>query len=172
MTISQSFLNKKAMAYKDTLNERMRKSADAGIVRSAFLCHSHEDKILVMGLIAYFLEENIRLYIDWKDHSMPESPNVETAKKIQEAIKSRPSFLFLATASAKASRWCPWEIGYADSSMRKITIIPTSDSIGTYGNEYLQLYSHIDIETQDMRSRLSLFRAGITKGKCLTELLL
>jgi len=146
----------------------MRKSAGVGTIASAFLCHSHKDETLVKGLIAYFREEGIELYIDWQDHSMPETPNGETAKKIQDAIKARALFLFLASANAKASRWCPWEIGYADSSLRKIIIIPTTDASGTYGNEYLELYTHIDTARDGMRAGLGLFRAGMTKGEWLS----
>ena len=111
---------------------------------SAFLCHSHKDEELVKGLIVIFKEAGVDLYIDWQDHSMPEQPNAETARKIQERIKSANIFLFLATANSKTSRWCPWEIGFADATRKGIYIIPTSDSTGTYGNEYLQLYPNID----------------------------
>lgn len=168
MAINQSMLVQKAATYQDMLHESLRKAASLGTAKSAFLCHSHKDETLVKGLLALFQESGIDLYIDWKDHSMPETPNAETAKKIQDAIKSRALFLFLATANAKASRWCPWEIGYADSSMRRIFIIPTADGAGTYGNEYLQLYSHIDVGSHEARSGLAVFGAGATKGEWLS----
>lgn len=46
---------------------------------------------------------------------MPERPNKETAQRIQGKIREIDYFLFLATENSGASRWCPWEIGYADS---------------------------------------------------------
>lgn len=168
MAISQTVLTQKAFAYQETLHENMRKSASFGTVKSVFLCHSHKDETLVKGLIALFQEKSIDFYIDWKDHSMPETPNAETAKKIQDAIKARDLFLFLASANSKASRWCPWEIGYADASLRKIFIVPTSDGAGTYGNEYLQLYSKIDMGTHETRSDLAVFDAGMTRGEWLS----
>ncbi len=168
MAIDQSILVQKAAAYQDALHESMRKSASLGTAKSAFLCHSHKDETLVKGLLAQFQEVGIDLYINWKDHSMPETPNVETAKKIQDAIKTRSLFFLLATANAKASRWCPWEIGYADSSVRKIFIIPTADGAGTYGNEYLQLYSRIDLGSYGAQSGLAVFGAGMTKGEWLS----
>ena len=172
MAINQSMLIQKSTVYREVFHENMQESASLGKVKSAFLCHSHKDEILVKGLIALLEEAGINLYIDWKDHSMPDTPNAETAKKIQEAIRARDLFLFLATASAKASRWCPWEIGYADSSRRKILIVPTRDGAGTYGNEYLQLYAKIDMGTSETRSGLALFNTGMTKGDWLsTELL-
>jgi hypothetical protein len=46
-----------------------------------------------------------------------------------------------------ASRWCPWELGFADGMKQteQIAIIATRDASGNYyGNEYLQLYRRID----------------------------
>lgn len=169
MAINQSILVQKAVAYRDVLHESMRKSASLGTAKSAFLCHSHKDETLVRGLVALFQEAGIDLYVDWKDHAMPETPNAETATKIQDAIKARGLFFFLATANAKASRWCPWEIGYADSSLRKIFIIPTEDWSGTYGSEYLQLYSHIDFIRYESRTGLAVFPAGLTRGEWLSS---
>ena len=83
-----------------------------------------------------------------------------TAKRIISLIASfriQSVFLFLATANSKASRWCPWEIGFADSSQKGIYIIPTADGYGTYGNEYLELYSHIDAGTYKIDGRLGYF---------------
>ncbi|HNZ52568.1 MAG TPA: toll/interleukin-1 receptor domain-containing protein [bacterium] len=140
MAISQSSLREKAQRY--SIKESVVKTAAK--IKTAFLCHSHRDEELVKGLIVILKESGINIYVDWQDHSMPATPNKETARKIQEKIKTSDIFLFLATSNSKASRWCPWEIGYADSSGKGIYIIPTSDGDGTYGNEYLQLYPRID----------------------------
>lgn len=168
MAIRQSVLIEKSSKYREVLHESQHQSTFLGKAQSAFLCHSHKDESLVKGLIAFFQEMNVDLYIDWKDHSMPDTPNSETAKRIQKAITTREIFLFLATANAKASRWCPWEIGYADSSQRKIFIIPTSDNAGTYGNEYLQLYAKVDIGKDNTQSGLAIFNAGTTRGEWLS----
>lgn len=79
---------------------------------------------------------------------MPSKPNRETAQKIKEKIKRFDWFLYLATANSASSRWCPWEIGYADGvkNIDKIVIIPTRDSAGrNHGNEYLDLYRNVDV---------------------------
>ena len=120
-------------------------------------------------MLIIFEEAGLDLYVDWKDHSMPENPNGETARKIQEKIKSSDVFLFLATANSKASRWCPWEIGFADSSRKGIYIIPTDDGGGTYGNEYLQLYPKIDSGTAGDRSGYAVFRPGSDKGSWVSS---
>lgn len=76
---------------------------------------------------------------------MPSTPNRETAAKIKAKIIQLDWFLYLATQNSAASRWCPWEIGYADGKKHidKIIIVPTSDGYNNYGNEYLALYRHI-----------------------------
>jgi hypothetical protein len=116
MAIHQSILRTKAASY--TRTKVMSEGNTFSAKKSAFLCHSHKDEELVKGLIVVFEEAGLDLYVDWRDHSMPETPNGVTAWKIQEKIKSSDVFLFLATANSKASRWCPWEIGFADSSQK------------------------------------------------------
>ena len=167
MPLSQSLLISKSVSFRQDLYENLQKSASAGKAKSAFLCHSHKDETIVKGLIAFFQENGVDIYIDWKDHTMPDTPNADTARKIQDAIKGRDFFFFLATANAKASRWCPWEIGYADSSKRRIYIIPTVDSKGTYGNEYLELYPKIDEGSYGIRKGLAIFGAGKREGEWL-----
>lgn len=126
--------------------------ARASAIDTAFLCHSHKDRDLAEKMQQYFSSKGWNVYIDWKDASMPETPNRETADKIQERIKQSKWFLFLATANSMASRWCPWELGYSDGVKGKdsIIILPTNDSSGvTYGNEYMQLYRRIDYTLGD-----------------------
>jgi len=115
--------------------------------KTAFLCHSHIDRRLAEGLQALLAEQGVALYIDWQDALMPLVPNRETASRIQQIIKSCDWFLFLATANSMASRWCPWELGYADGQkpLDRIAIVPTADSTTTHGNEYIELYRRIDV---------------------------
>lgn len=115
--------------------------------KSAFLCHSHRDKILAEGLQAILRDHGCELYLDWQDAELPAQPDRTTAERIQKKIREADYFLFLATANSTASRWCPWEIGYADSARgtERVIIVPTVDKTGTWhGNEYLRLYRHIN----------------------------
>jgi hypothetical protein len=131
--------------------------------KTAFLCHSHRDAVLVKGFISTIARMGWRLYVDWTDTEMPPVPNRETAKRIQAKIVELSYFLFLATPSSMASRWCPWEIGYADGKkdLDRIIIIPTSEGGATYGNEYLQLYRRLDISTL---RRLAVWEPGERNG--------
>lgn len=146
--------------------------AKASLARTAFLCHSHKDEDLVRGLVVYFGQIGWNVYVDWMDASLPDSPTRETAQKIQSRIRETDFFLFLATRNSTASRWCPWEIGYADGIQKgdKILIIPTTEGGIYYGNEYLQLYRRIDTanqgglgvwEPQDTTGRSGIFLQNI-----------
>jgi len=114
---------------------------------TVFLSHSHKDKELVEGFIQVLAERGISVYVDWNDTEMPRITNGETARKIKEKIKELDLFMLLATENALSSRWCPWELGVADSSKdwNKILIIPVADKSGKFkGNEYLRIYRHLD----------------------------
>lgn len=137
---------------------------------TAFLCHSHNDADLVKGLLNLFHDEGWRIYVDWNDAAMPETPTHQTAKRIQQKIKLFDYFLFLATPNSLSSRWCPWEIGYADGvkPTTNILVIPTEDRSGTwYGSEYLQLYSKITIADGNV---LGVFEPNQTNGVRLYSL--
>ena len=139
-------------------------------LRSAFLCHSHHDAKNVPGLLTLFHDDGWRVYVDWQDAAMPEKPNKETARRIQGKIREMDFFIFLATENSVASRWCPWEIGYADSQKPAdhLLIIPTKDRTGAwYGNEYLQLYRRID---EGQGGVLGVWSPGEEKGTRLRML--
>lgn len=167
MSISQRSLLEKAARFQEPFLKGKQILETGALRKSAFLCHSHRDEELVKGLLVDFNEVGINLYIDWKDHTLPDTPNVETAQKIQSKIKSCDLFLFLATANSKASRWCPWEIGYADASSKHIYIVPTSDDQTSYGNEYLGLYPKIDEGVHQSRRVFARFEVGRTDGYLL-----
>jgi hypothetical protein len=165
LPINQSDLINKSFKFQPFAHESLQKSFSLKQNKSVFLCHSHKDETIVKGLLVLFEEAGVDLYIDWKDHTMPDVPNVETARKIQDKIKGCDQFIFLASANSKASRWCPWEIGYADSSKRSIFIIPTYDYRDTYGNEYLDLYPRIDVGSLGTLTTLAVFEPGKSTGR-------
>lgn len=139
-------------------------------LQTIFLCHSHHDSILAKGLVQLFAQHGWDVYVDWMDSEMPDHPNAETAARIKQRISQTNLFLFLATANAKASRWCPWEIGYADATKtnNSILVVPTQDEHGrTHGNEYLQLYRHIDLS---QAGRLAYWEPGEPLGKVVQSL--
>jgi len=141
--------------------------AKAAQQETAFLCHSHKDRERAKGLQVYLEKMGWNVYIDWEDSTMPDTPNSETADKIQRKIRDADWFLFLVTPNSTASRWCPWEIGFADGVKPRstIVIVPTTDRSGSwYGNEYLQLYRSVDLTTN---KNLAVFAPGMTDGGIL-----
>lgn len=148
---------------------RSLSEAKTARLKGAFLCHSHKDADLAKGLVNMFAEAGWRIYVDWADVEMPDTPNRETAKRIQQKIVELDWFLFLATSNSMSSRWCPWEIGYADGKKHidQIFVIPTQDGQKTYGNEYLQLYRRIDLSAL---GQLATWKPGETQAFSLTGL--
>ena len=137
-------------------------------LRTAFLCHSHRDSELAKGLVSLLAEADWDVYVDWEDTAMPEVPSRETASRIQEKIVELDYFLFLATSNSISSRWCPWEIGYADGKkdIDHILIVPTADGSKTHGNEYIQLYRHVDFADT---GQIGVWRPGYTHGGVLIK---
>jgi hypothetical protein len=138
--------------------------------QTAFLSHSHHDNVLAKGVQEYLQAMGWLIYIDWEDTAMPPVPDRTTAARIQQKIVELDWFLFLATENSTASRWCPWEIGYADGkkSIDRILIIPTRDDLGrSHGNEYLQLYRRV-IDT--LEGGVGVFYPKATEGLHIRQL--
>lgn len=146
--LTESLLREKAKKFQKSASKYilLEKTDQAEI--TAFLSHSHKDKELVEGLIELFAEQGIYIYVDWDDSGMPRITSGKTAKKIKERIKEMQLFFFLATENGINSKWCPWELGVADSLKRweDIVVIPVADPYGNFkGNEYLQIYKHLEV---------------------------
>lgn len=133
---------------------------------TVFLSHTHEDRNLAKGLKHNLAKLGIKLYIDWEDSSLPKIANSETATIIRERIKYLDLFLLLATENAINSRWCPWELGIADSSKNynDIFIIPvTGDDRKYKGSEYIAVYQRLGLNESDTLAVFS------PKYQCISE---
>lgn len=115
---------------------------------SIFLSHSHKDRPIVEQAKMFFQNLGLNIYVDWADETMPEKTNGVTASKIKVKIKENDKFILLATNDAVLSKWCNWEVGLGDSykiNYDKICILPLADNSKNWdGNEYLQIYPHIE----------------------------
>lgn len=133
-------------SFENILNEARNYNSRTAEV-SIFLSHSHYDMRIVKIARAFFESFGVRIYVDWTDESMPKTTCGETAAKIKDKIQQNQFFIFLATDIALFSKWCNWEVGYADNwkySPDKMAIIPISDNRDQWkGSEYLQLYPEI-----------------------------
>ncbi|MCY0095725.1 toll/interleukin-1 receptor domain-containing protein [Hoeflea ulvae] len=119
--------------------------------QTAFLCHSRKDATLARGLQGFLQSKGWMVYIDWEGSAMQPTPSPLTAQNTRERIKRLDWFVYLATAHSAASRWCGWEMGYADAvkPADRILIIPTYDSDSKpHGREFMDLYRHISVAAQ------------------------
>ncbi|EKO3838927.1 toll/interleukin-1 receptor domain-containing protein [Vibrio harveyi] len=169
MAISESELRSAANRARKSFASNSLNEAFAKNQQTAFLCHSHKDHTLAKGLQNLLNEQGWEVYIDWLDEELPSSPNKETAEKIKLKIAQTDWFLFLATHNSTSSRWCPWEIGYADSVQKheKIIVIPTVDDNGRWhGNEYLQLYRKLTDASNSFTNKkgYAVFEPNMRKG--------
>jgi hypothetical protein len=165
--MKQAVLRKAASQSSGRLVESFSEARSLGL-QTAFLCHSHKDQYLALGLRNLLQSHGWKLYIDWLDYELPDQPDKNTAAKIKGRISSHTWFLFLATANSVASRWCPWEIGYADAikDNNSILLIRTEDDNGRwFGNEYLQLYREIsESESSDGKRGYAVFAPNAENG--------
>ena len=115
-----------------------------------FISHSYMDRELVKVLYEKFEEAGYKLYIDWKEKTLQNRENVsaETASQLKIRMNNCMGLSYIATSNIVNSKWCPWELGYADGKKNKAAILPiTKDKVYEYkGLEYLGIYPYIDYE--------------------------
>jgi hypothetical protein len=139
--------------------------------KTIFLSHKHKDLEEIeeaTGVVELLEDLGVKVYIDSMDNKMPNQTSGETAARIKEIIKYCDKFILLATAKAIESFWCNWELGIGDVHKfnKNIAILPVKEK-GQYnfeykGNEYLQIYPHVDYEdgTNSYRNNGGLIPSG------------
>ena len=93
MTVSQYELRSAAARNISLRYQRTRVHGQ----KTGFLCHSHKDRDMALGLQQWLKEQGMELYIDWQDPCMPDTPDGTTANRIRTMIDKADVFLFLAT---------------------------------------------------------------------------
>jgi hypothetical protein len=134
-------------ANRAELLSEARKYDRASYTSSIFLSHSHHDASQVENAVIFLRKMGVDVYVDWMDDLMPTQTSGETAKILKDKIRENDKFIFLATNNSINSKWCNWEIGYADAFKypnNKIALFPLVDDNGSWqGSEYLQIYPYI-----------------------------
>ena len=118
---------------------------------TVFLSHKHNEDEILEQVLTLLERIGVDVYIDWLDDEMPVMTSGETASKIKRKIQESKKFILLATELAIESKWCNWELGYADSKKypNNIAIMPIAENDKTWkGNEYLQIYPIILMENE------------------------
>jgi hypothetical protein len=137
-----------------------------------FLSHSHYDKDLVRYAKIMLEGIGVSVYVDWEDESMPSVTCAATASAIKQTIRSHNKFIMLASSRALTSLWVPWELGYADGfkGANKIAVFPAADETSVWrGNEYMQLYSTIQVGQSNDRKAPAVFGPGKDEGIWLAD---
>jgi hypothetical protein len=144
MAVEVSYLRDAPL--RESYGGRTLEEAIAGRQPTAFLCHSHLDKNLALGLQARLTQQGWNVFIDWQHTPLSGRPTSATVDTIQKAIQRCDWLIYLATKNSEQSRWCPWEIGYADGKKGRdtVVIVATTEANVIYGSEYLSIYRQID----------------------------
>ena len=116
-----------------------------------FLSYSYSDKEYAKKIYALLTEEGFSVYIDLNDEMLDRNDTGrKTAKRLANIMDHCRSLIYVHTASAKVSKWCPWELGYM-SGIRdfRCGIIPLLEDKEEFPHqEYLELYPVVDYEKQ------------------------
>jgi hypothetical protein len=111
-----------------------------------FISHKHGEVEYVYRLKSLLKQYGFDGYVDWEDDSLPKETSGETASKLKEKILHSKKFILLATNSAINSKWCNWELGFADPHkyIDRIALFALKPDSNNYeGEEYLQIYPSI-----------------------------
>lgn len=144
-------------------------SKTAATVVTIFLSHSHLDADLLDAAIERLGNEGVKVYVDWKDSTMPSVTSPITANRLKAKINECEKFVLLATNNALASRWVPWELGVADmaDNYLNVAIMPVTNPPHTWiGSEYVGIYQRIIVSDD---GTLGVFRPNQTSGISLEQ---
>lgn len=116
-----------------------------------FISHKHHETEFVYRLKDILERYGFVGYVDWEDKEMPLTTDGETALKLKERITGAKKFILIATEAAIDSKWCNWEVGFADAHKYEdnMALIPVKRDNGNYrGEEYLRIYPSLQIRSQ------------------------
>lgn len=116
--------------------------------KTVFLSHSHKDEKYLPLIINILESHGASVYVDDKDKTLPETPSVETAKILRNALNTCRKFIVFVTTNSKDSKWIPWELGLGDGGKtpKNVAIIPAAQTQGDQAwaeREYLGLYDRV-----------------------------
>lgn len=124
----------------------IRKFIDKGF--PVFISHKHGQIEYVSRLQSLLDKYGFSGYVDWEDDLMPKETSGETAMRLREKIRTCHKFILIATNEAIDSKWCNWEVGYADAKkyIDHIALLPlANDNLQFNGSEYLKIYPSIQV---------------------------
>ena len=116
-----------------------------------FLSYSSLDKQALPEVVYRIRQEGLSVYVDrLADADLdPNNVTAETAARIRGRLQNSSALFVLTSHNSSASRWVPWELGFADGAGKHVAVLPIiksahADAFRFDGNEYLGLYPWID----------------------------
>ena len=132
-----------------------------------FISHKHNEEEYVYRLKDVLERYGFGGYVDWEDDDMPPTTSSDTAKELKSRIEKAKKFILIATRSAIESKWCNWEVGFADAHKYEdhLALFPVKGDFGNYkGEEYLQIYPSIQVK-REMNERQFEYYVRYPNGK-------
>ena len=150
--LTESALRSRALSVLGTRSARTVLTEQAKEFRftgyDLFLSHRYVDAVAIVGLKDILIGLGYSVYVDWIDDAQLDRSKVNraTADLLRNRMKMCRALLFAVSSSSETSIWMPWELGYVDGKSGKVGVVPVVQSIeyNFNGQEYLQLYPHID----------------------------
>jgi hypothetical protein len=126
-----------------------------------FLSHSIKDQDVIVGLAQDFIEQGLKVYVDWLEDPQLDRTQVtkDTAEVLRCRMKTSKCLIYAYSGNSPSSKWMPWELGYFDGINGRVAvleIIPQINPNAKYmGQEYLGLYPYIDrVENAGLTSNI------------------
>jgi hypothetical protein len=82
--------------------------------KKVFLSYRRKDEARIKSVVGFLIAQNVSIYVDYLDSTLPNPPDYTTAKILRERLKTCDKFILLATPNSKESYWMPWELGLGD----------------------------------------------------------
>jgi hypothetical protein len=112
-----------------------------------FLSHSHNDRVLVLGLYRILTNAGYSVYVDWIKDSYLNRANVTraTIQLLKHRLRACDCLMYATTENHSKSKWMPWEAGFFDGYDGHVAILPVVNRGSSFvGQEYLASYSRAE----------------------------
>lgn len=151
-TISKRFLNelcdRRIIRESFSINDSNRIDSNDKQY-DVFLSYCYVDKSFAIKIVNLFEKMGFSVYVDIRDPKLSRSKvDKKTVERISSIMNRCKSLVYVHTASATMSKWCPWELGYMSGkkNFRCATILLTEDKEDFPRQEYLDIYPYLDYE--------------------------
>jgi hypothetical protein len=128
----------------EVINESRGFSLSASKV--VFLSYRRKDKEYVKPIVDLLHSLKVKVYVDYLDEHMPDTPSSKTASLLRERIKKSDKFIMVSTPNSKDSKWIPWELGLGDGfdGYENAIILPvTNNTLIWAEQEYFEIYGYV-----------------------------